>query len=116
RRLEKEVTGRSGGNTVVPVGETINHVLTMANVGSLLALARPLRWVPGKRDLYVLTLPALHLFLGWRDELVYHRRRCLHREDIIHTVAHVAGMAMMGSFFAMRVVDWRPAKLLSSLP
>jgi hypothetical protein len=105
-RLEHEATGRWLAARVVPPGETANHVATIAVVVALLVLARPLRAPLGPRDLAVLLAPVAFLALGWRDELVYHRRRCAHREDIMHTVAHLAAGAMLSSFVAMRLVPW----------
>ncbi|MEO6420000.1 MAG: hypothetical protein ABIP39_11360, partial [Polyangiaceae bacterium] len=94
-RLEKARTGRWLGAQVVPLGETINHALTLVVVLSLLLLARPLRAPIEARDLFVILAPALFLALGWRDEIVYHRRRANHREDILHTVAHLAVGVML---------------------
>ena len=58
------------------------------------------------RDWVALSLPAAFLLLGWRDELLYHRRRCAHREDIMHTVAHLAAGLMMCSFALSKMVGW----------
>jgi hypothetical protein len=105
-RMEKVATGRWVGAQVVPVGETLNHLLTIGVLGSMLLLARPLAAPLDKRDVWVLCAPAVFLALGWRDEIVYHRRRSPHREDILHTVAHLAAGVMLASFFAWKLVDW----------
>jgi len=70
----------------------------------LLTLARPLPPSLKMRDYLVLASPALFLVLGWRDELVYHRRRCVHREDIMHTVSHLAAGVMMCSFLTSKLL------------
>jgi hypothetical protein len=103
-RLERAVTGHYLRCAAVPIGETLNHGATIATLVSLLALARPPR--RSLRDLWVLAAPGVFLALGWRDELVYHRRRSTHREDIMHTVAHLAGGVMLASFYTMRLVSW----------
>ncbi len=105
-RMEKARTGRWLAWTVVPPGETVNHAMTIGVVGALLVLARPLHAPLACRDYFVLAAPALFLALGWRDELVYHRRRAAHREDIMHTVAHLAAGAMLTSFMVWRLTDW----------
>jgi hypothetical protein len=46
--------------------------------------------------------PLAFLVLGWRDEIVYHRLRTAHREDIMHTTAHLAAGLMLASLYAMR--------------
>jgi hypothetical protein len=104
-RLEKAATGRYLRAAVVPVGETLNHAATIGTVVSTLALARPVR---ARRlrplDAWLLSAPAVFLALGWRDELVYHRRRSTHREDMMHTVAHLAAGIMWTTLYAMRLV------------
>ena len=105
-RLERAATGRWWSMTVLPPGETLNHTATGAVIVALFVLARPLPSLPAARDWFVLASPAIFLALGWRDELVYHRRRCAHREDIMHTVAHLAAGVMIASFLAMRLVRW----------
>lgn len=105
-RLEKEASGRWLAWTAVPVGETVNHVLTVLVLLSFLVLARPLRPPLAARDWWALVAPAAFLALGWRDELVYHRRRCAHREDIMHTTAHLAAGTMLTAFAVTRFVDW----------
>jgi hypothetical protein len=105
-RLERLTTGRWWSMTVVPLGETLNHLATIAVLATFLTLARPppspLEW----RDYLVLIAPFLFLALGWRDELVYHRRRSTHREDSIHTVSHLAAGVMLASCIAARMVRW----------
>lgn len=106
-RLEKEKTGRYWGFQAVPVGETINHWLTISTLLGLFASARPLpKEKMARRDWFVLLAPAIFMALGWRDELVYHRRRSVHREDMMHTVAHLAVTAMLASFYSLRVLPW----------
>ena len=45
--------------------------------------------------------------LGWRDELVYHRQRTDHREDMFHTVGHLAAGVMLTSFMRLRMAPVR---------
>jgi hypothetical protein len=106
QRLEKEVTGEYFRWVAVPPGATANHLATIGNVISMLTLARPIRRRPSLRDLWVLAAPGLFMALGWRDELVYHRRRSTHREDIMHTTSHLAAAAMLASLYAMRLPRW----------
>ena len=113
-RLEKEATGSWFSFVAIPVGESLNHAATTIVLVLLLALARPLRPPPlPVRDWLVLAAPLAFFALGWRDELVYHRRRAAHREDIMHTVAHLAGGVMIASLLAMRLVDWPTAAAAS---
>jgi hypothetical protein len=105
-RLEKLVSGRWLGWSVVPLGESLNHTATTIVLVSMLVLGRPLRLPLEARDWWVLAAPAVFLFLGWRDELVFHRRRAQHREDIMHTLAHLAAGVMLAGFGASRLVDW----------
>lgn len=106
-RLERQRTGRWLGFTVVPKGESVNHVATVATLVSLLALSRQPPRHPAWRDRWTLAAPAVFLALGWRDELVYHRRRTDHREDMLHTVAHLAAGVMLTSFTALKTACWR---------
>lgn len=105
-RLEKHVTGSYLRSVVVPVGESALHVALALTVIGLVWLARPLPEVLELRDWYVLLSPLLFLALGWSDELIFHRRRSLHREDILHTVSHLASGTMLVSLFALHVVRW----------
>ena len=105
-RLEKAATGRWWSMTVLPLGETINHTATGAVVIAIFVLARPLPPTLAPRDWLVLLAPAIFLLLGWRDEVVYHRRRCAHREDIMHTVAHLAAGVMMCTYLSSRLFAW----------
>ena len=105
-RLEQAATGRWWSMTVLPLGETLNHAATGLVIIALFVLARPLPPTLAARDWFVLTAPATFLLLGWRDELVYHRRRCAHREDIMHTVAHLAAGVMMCSYLSTRLFVW----------
>lgn len=106
-RLEKQATGRYLSSTAIPVGETANHAATIATVVSALALARPL---PKRRlrarDWWLLAAPGLFLALGWRDEFVYHRKRSTHREDMMHTIPHLAAGIMWTTLYAMRLRRW----------
>jgi hypothetical protein len=106
-RLERAATGAWLRSTVVPPGETINHAATIAVIAGALALARPIPRRPAPRDLFVLAAPALFLALGWRDELRFHRRRAVHREDLLHTVSHLAAATMWTGLYAHRLVEWR---------
>ncbi|MCA1662998.1 MAG: hypothetical protein LC659_01740, partial [Myxococcales bacterium] len=105
-RLEKAATGRFWSMTVLPLGETLNHMATGLVVIAIFVLARPLPATLAARDWLVLLAPALFLALGWRDEIVYHRRRCAHREDIMHTVAHLAAGVMICTYLSSRLFPW----------
>ncbi len=105
-RMEKEVTGRYLRAAVVPLGETLNHAGTIATVVTSLAVARPITR-SRVREAWTLLAPALFLALGWRDELVYHRKRATHREDIMHTVSHLAAGVMWTALYTMRALDRR---------
>ncbi|GAB5547026.1 MAG: hypothetical protein SangKO_067860 [Sandaracinaceae bacterium] len=107
-RLEKHVTGSYFSCVVVPVGESVLHGALALTVAGLVFLARPLPEVIELRDWFVLLAPVLFLALGWSDELIYHRRRALHREDILHTVSHLASGTMLVALFGLRVVHWPP--------
>ncbi len=102
-RLEKVLTGRWLAFSAVPIAETVNHALTTSVLVLTFLLARPFPEVLAPRDWYVVAAPVLYLALGWVDELVYHRRRAVHREDLMHTVSHLAGGAMLTAFYAMRL-------------
>lgn len=101
-RLEKLLTGKYLSATAVPVGETVNHTLTAAVLIYIFIAARPLPAVLELRDWLVVAAPTVFLALGWRDEIVYHRRRATHREDIMHTIAHLAAGAMLATFYLLR--------------
>jgi len=105
-RMEKLLTGRWFGTQFVPIGETINHGITFMLIVSIFVLARPLKPPLETRDLVLLILPGLFLFFGIRDELVYHRRRSYHREDILHTVSHLSAGIMLTAYMAATLVDW----------
>jgi hypothetical protein len=104
--LEKAVTGRWWSARALPLGETLNHAGSGITLLSLLLLARPVVDAPTARDLVVFGLAPLFLVLGLRDEFVFHRRRSSHREDLMHTTAHLAGGAFIASWLVLRVVDW----------
>lgn len=106
-RLEHHVTGRWIGWTVVPFGESLLHAAIVGTLVATLELARPITSAVALRDWFVLGAPLLFLALGWADELIYHRRRALHREDILHTISHLAAGSMLVSLFVAHVVDWR---------
>jgi hypothetical protein len=105
-RLERAVGGGLFTWRAMRLGETVNHALTTVAVVGFLVLARPPPPALAWRDWVALSLPAAFLLLGWRDELLYHRRRCAHREDIMHTVAHLAAGLMMCSFALSKMVGW----------
>lgn len=105
-RLEHYVSGRWLSSVVVPRGESALHGAIVATLVAILTLARPLPPQLELRDWFVLIGPIGFVALGWADELVYHRRRALHREDMLHTVSHLAAAAMLVSIFAAKVVDW----------
>lgn len=105
-RLEKLLTGRLLAWQAIPAGESVNHVLTFATLLAILLFARPLPPTLQTRDLLILAAPALFLALAWRDELVYHRRRTEQRENILHTVAHLAAGVMLTTFYVMRLRAW----------
>lgn len=103
-RLERALGGGFFSTRALPLGESVNHALTTLTVVAFLALARHPPPVLAARDWVMLAAPAAFLALGWRDELVYHRRRCAHREDLMHTVAHLAAGVMMCSFALSKMV------------
>jgi len=105
-RLERAAGGQWWSMRVLPVGETLNHFATGAVIVGMFVLARPLPSTLAPRDWLVVSSPAIFLALGWRDELVYHRRRCAHREDIMHTVAHLSAGVMMCSYLSTRLFLW----------
>lgn len=106
-RLEKHVTGSYLSSTVVPWPETAIHGAIGATLAGFIQLARPIERKLERRDAFVLLTPHIFLALGWLDELAFHRRRALHREDILHTVSHLSAAALMASLFAARVINWR---------
>jgi hypothetical protein len=106
-RLERVAGGGLFTWRAMRFGETVNHAFTTVAVVGFLVLARRPPPVMEWRDWVALSLPAVFLLLGWRDELVYHRRRCVHREDIMHTVAHLAAGLMMCSFALSKMVGWQ---------
>jgi hypothetical protein len=103
-RLEKEATGSYLRCSAVPVSESVVHAgIVLTNLSALL-LARPARRVRSLADAWLLVAPGVFLALGWMDELVYHRRRAPHREDIIHTTEHLAEGIMWTALYASRRV------------
>jgi hypothetical protein len=108
-RMEKAATGHALRATVVPVGETANHAATIATIIASLLVAQPLATSRARR-VWTTIAPALFLALGWRDELVYHRKRATHREDLMHTVSHLAAGVMWTSLYTMRALDAFGAK------
>lgn len=105
-RIEKILTGRYLAATFVPIGESINHGLTTLTVIAIFVLARPLTGPLEPRDYVLLALPGVFLFFGIRDELIYHRRRSYHREDILHTISHLSSGVMMTAFYPSALIDW----------
>ena len=103
-RLEHHVTGRWLSFVVIPFGESFVHGLIVSTLVTVVVLARPVQASLEWRDWLVLVGPIVFLALGWIDELKYHRRRALHREDMLHTVSHLAAGAMLVGLFASRVV------------
>lgn len=107
-RLEKHVTGRWIGATVVPLGEHALHGAILVVLVAIVELARCVHQELEVRDWFVLGAPLVFLGLGWCDELVYHRRCALHREDILHTVSHLAAAAMLVSLLSARMLLMDP--------
>ena len=105
-RLERLATGKWWAMTVVPIGESLNHLATLGTLVAFLTLARPPPDPLEVRDYFVLAAPAIFLALGWRDEVVYHRRRSTHREDMLHTVSHLAAGVMLAGAIASKMVRW----------
>ncbi len=105
-RLEKAATGRFTSMTAVPLGETVNHALTLSTIIAAVLLARPLPALLEPRDVVVLGAPIAFLALGLRDEIVYHRKRARHREDIMHTTAHLTAGIMWATLYALRLTTW----------
>jgi hypothetical protein len=103
-RLERALGGQFFSTRAIPLGETINHVLTAISLAIFLALLRPTPLEPTARDWIAAGALVAFWALGWRDELVYHRRRAAHREDIMHTVAHLAAGVMLASFVLSKLV------------
>ncbi len=106
-RLEKEATGSYFRCSAVPFSESVVHASIVATNLSALVLARPVRRIRGPIDLWLLVAPGVFLALGWTDELVYHRRRAPHREDIIHATEHLAEGVMWTALYASRMVPCR---------
>lgn len=103
-RLEKEVTGSYLRCSAVPLSESLVHAgIALTNLSALL-FARPVRRVRSLADRWLLVAPGVFLALGWTDELVYHRRRAPHREDIIHATEHLAEGIMWTALYASRRV------------
>lgn len=105
-RLEKALTGRMLAARAVPLGESINHAGSVTIVALTLVLPRPVTGALELRDAVALALPLAFLALGLRDEVVYHRRRAAHREDILHTTAHLCAGAMFAAWMPLRLVAW----------
>jgi hypothetical protein len=104
-RLEKAATGRWLAWQAVPPGESLNHGLTTVILVAMLLWVRRPPPVLEARDWLCLTAPAIFLALGWWDEVVYHRRRCDHREDLMHTISHLAGGVMLTALYLMRLLS-----------
>ncbi|MDE0887389.1 MAG: hypothetical protein OSB70_17845 [Myxococcota bacterium] len=95
-RLEKFVTGRWLGWKVVPLGESALHF----GIVGCLVVALSMSFHFTALDRIGVLIATIGFFgLGWCDELIYHRRRALHREDILHTVSHLTGGAVFATLF-----------------
>lgn len=105
-RLEREVSGRWLSWQAIPLGESGVHLAVTGVLIGAVALARPLPPEPALRDAFVLASPLLFLGLGWWDELAYHRRRALHREDILHTLSHLAAGALLAFVLIGSLAPW----------
>jgi hypothetical protein len=103
-RLEKEATGSYFRWVAVPLSESVVHASILLTNFSAFLLARPVRRVRRPSDAWILVAPGVFLALGWIDELVYHRRRSPHREDIIHTTEHLAEGVMWTTLYASRML------------
>ena len=99
-RLEKFVTGRWIEWKVVPLGESVLH---SGIVGCLVAALILSFWEPPLGPIPLLVATLGFFALGWCDELIYHRRRALHREDILHTVSHLAGGAVFATLLLSNI-------------
>ncbi|MBV9948129.1 MAG: hypothetical protein JOZ69_14840 [Myxococcales bacterium] len=104
-RLERAVTGRMLRWRAVPLSESALH---LAVLGSLLSAVLMARRPRGRRvrgpDRATVLAPAAFLAIGWLDELVYHRRRVLLREEIIHATEHIAEGMLWTSLYALRML------------
>lgn len=98
-RIEKLATGRFLSWRVVPVGETIVHLGVLASINLMFLLARPLPASLEARDWIFLVSPISFLAFGWSDEISFHRRRSVHREDVLHAVSHIAAATMVAMMF-----------------
>ena len=105
-RLEHALTGKYLSWKAVPLGESINHLATVSTVITVMVVARPFPAILEWRDWLVLAAPAIYLALGWRDEVVFHRRRAERPEDLLHATAHLASAVMWVTLLLYRVVDW----------
>lgn len=103
-RLEKAATGRLWSWTVVGPAESALHVAIGLVVIAAALLARPLPDAPALRDGFVLAAPFLFVGLGLADEIGFHRRRCDHREDMMHTVSHLLALAAFAALWVGRVL------------
>ena len=105
-RLEKYVTGKYINFVVVPIGESILHGAIVTVLILFTQLAHPLAENSFLLNLFLLLAPVIFLCLGWMDELFYHRRRALHKEDILHTVSHLAAGTMMAALVIAKMINW----------
>jgi hypothetical protein len=100
-RLEKIVTGRWLGWKVVPLGESALHF----GIVGCLVTALSISFYPTGLDSAAVLIATIGFFgFGWCDELLYHRRRALHREDILHTVSHLTGGAVFATLFLSKFI------------
>jgi hypothetical protein len=105
-RLERELTGRVVAAQVVPLGETLLHVLLATTLVAMFSLSPAIRMTSTWGELFAVTAPIAFLLLSGIDELVYHRRRAQQREHTLHAIAHFSGAAMLVAFVTLQFVDW----------
>ena len=105
-KLEKFVSGSYFMPVVIPWMETVLHGLIGLTIALVISLARPIHTPLASRDWLLIILPVAFLFLGWADEVFFHRKRALHREDILHTTSHLVAGVMLVSLFLAKAINW----------
>lgn len=103
-RLEKEATGHYLRWVAVPPSESTLHAGILGSLVTAMASARRPPRRPRARDHVMLFAPAAFLAIGWLDEIVFHRRRVLMREEIIHAVQHLSEGIMWTALYALRIL------------